>query len=164
MKKWLKKKSNILFILILGFALYQQFPVLKNNFEQENKTIPTRKVLSYTSDKQVDFPPTGKKAIAIFWATWCGPCKIEMNRLKSSVESGSIPRDAIFAINPFETEGKIKKFMAEHFFPFVFIESSLGNDLGVTVTPTTIFIDNGKLESMSSGMSLWGIWKAEFFI
>src|SRR5687768_11186750 len=99
MKKWFTRKSNILFLLIMGLAIVQQFPVQKNNLQQTDRIIPSRKVLSYTTGTQVDFPSRNGRNLAIFWATWCGPCKLEMERLKRSVESGSIPKDAIFAIN-----------------------------------------------------------------
>lgn len=164
MKQWMSKKSNIFFVLIMMAVVIKQYPLLLNNLDQEDKIIPVRNTLSYTTNKLEAFPGKNRKVMAIFWATWCGPCKVEMERLKSSVESGAIPRDAIFAINPFESEKEIRKFMDSHSFPFNFIDSSLGKELGVAVTPTTLFIDNGKIESMSSGMSLWGIWKAELFL
>jgi len=163
MYKWISKKSNILFILILGFVLFQRLPTIKNNFQQESKFVAAKKVRAYDSDRLIEFPSKNAKVMAIFWATWCGPCKIEMERLKKSVNSGKIPRDAIFAINPFETETEIKKFLRSNQYPFTFIESA-GNDFGVTVTPTTLFIDKGTITSMSSGLSIWGIWKAEFFL
>jgi hypothetical protein len=88
-----------------------------------------------------------------------------MGRLKKSVESGAIPSNAIFAINPFESSLQAKKFAVENGYPFTFIEaSSLANEIGVTVTPTTLFIDKGRISEMSSGMSIWGIWKAEFYL
>lgn len=160
MKK-LMTKSNIIFVLILAVFIVKQFPVFKNNFQHENRLITPAKVLSYKDGKEVEFPPRNTTAVSIFWASWCGPCKIEMERLKKSVESGSIPKDKIFAINPFESDSEIQKFLEENKFPFNFVKSSLGKDLNVTVTPTTVFFENGAITSMSSGMSLWGIWKAE---
>ena len=167
MKKWFSKKSNIFFVLLFSFALFQQLPVLKNNFSKQDELIITRelKVLNQKENATTKFPPKNSRAIAIFWASWCGPCKIEMSRLKRSVESGSIPKGAIFAINPFETSLESKKFADENNYPFTFIEaSSLADELGVKVTPTTLFIDKGLITEMSSGMSIWGIWKAEFYL
>lgn len=164
MKKWLTKKSNLLTLLILGFVLSRQFPVLTNNVKQENKFIKSESVRAFTDQKMIDFPPSNSKVIAIFWASWCGPCKFEMSRLKRSVESGSIPKDAIFAINPFESETEIRKFLKNNEYPFTFVDSSLAKDLGVSVTPTTIFFDKGHITSMSSGISIWGIWKAELYL
>jgi thiol-disulfide isomerase/thioredoxin len=167
MKKLLLKKSNIFLILLLTFVLFKQFPVLKNNFSRKDEVIPARelKVFSKEENETITFPPKDSKAIAIFWASWCGPCKFEMARLKKSVESGSIPRKSIFAINPFESNLQVEKFLNDNNYPFTFIEaSSIAEELGVKVTPTTLFIDKGRITEMSSGMSIWGIWKAELYL
>ena len=166
-RKYFAKKSNILFTLLFAFLLFKQFPILKNNYSQNGKVINSRelKVLSQNESASTLFPPKGSRGIAIFWASWCGPCKIEMNRLKKSVESGAIPQEKIFAINPFESNSVSKKFIAENKYPFTFLEASpLADEIGVKATPTTIFLDNGIITQMSSGMSIWGIWEAEFFL
>lgn len=164
MKKWFSKIRNVFTVLIVAFVIYKQYPVIKNNFQQEDQGLEPVEVAIFGQEKKVNFPPKNGRAIAIFWATWCGPCKIEMERLKSSVESDAIPRDRIFAINPFESPEVIGRFVKGNNYPFQFIDSSIAKDLGVSSTPTTLFIDETKIVSMSSGMSLWGIWRAELFL
>lgn len=166
MKSWLSKKSNLLYILIVAFVVIQQVPVLKNNFSKQNEVISPREVsVLNEKDGTIVFPPRNSRAITIFWASWCGPCKIEMARLKESVESDAIPKELIFAVNPFETDIEARKFLRENNYPFTFIEAStLATELGIKVTPTTLFIDKGMITKMSSGMSLWGIWEAELYL
>ena len=167
MKIFLSKKSNIFLFLVLAFALFQQIPVIQNNFTREDETIPSREVLvlNQKAKATVFFPPKDSRAITIFWASWCAPCKVEMARLKKSVESGAIPKEFLFAINPFESNTEIRKFIKENNYPFTFIEASnLSSELEVKVTPTTLFIDKGIITKMSSGMSLWGIWEAERYL
>jgi hypothetical protein len=88
-----------------------------------------------------------------------------MKRLASSVNEGKISRDKIVAINPFESEIVVRKFLSENSYPFIFLAApELATTLSVEATPTTVFIEDQKVKSLSSGMSLWGIWKAELFL
>ncbi len=167
MKSFFKKRSNIFFLIIIIFVIYRQGPSLVNNFSNEGIQLDSQDYLiinSLNSHAKVLFPPKGH-AIAIFWATWCGPCKIEMSRLKDSVQEGKIPQGAVYAINPFESNDKVKKFLAESPYPFTFIEAPLiSSQLKISVTPTTVFLDSGKVLSMNSGLSIFGIWRAENFL
>jgi cytochrome c biogenesis protein CcmG, thiol:disulfide interchange protein DsbE len=168
MKTWLTRKSNILFLLLFAFLLWRQVPLLLNNMEFQGSQIqPTLCSIIEIShgDNEILFPPNRSKSIVIFWASWCGPCKIEMERLKTSIKNGKMPSNLIFAINPFEPIEVIRKFITSHDYPFTYIEAPhLAKDLNIEVTPTTLFIDeNAGIASISSGMSILGIWKAERF-
>jgi len=166
-KNWFSL-SNILFLLTLGFLVINQVPTITNNFKKEGlnlESLNTGVINSSPANQKVQFPPPNGKAMAIFWSTTCGPCKLEMARLKTSVEEGKIPKLALFAINPYETNSQIKRFLAEKNFPFTFIQDTgISQALNVQGTPTTVFIDNGKVISMKTGISLTGIWDAEEFL
>lgn len=167
LKLWLSKKSNIFTLILLAFVIWRQAPTFMNNQGVKGKVLQTSNyaILNANLSGDVPFPPKDSKAIAIFWATWCGPCKVEMNRLQKSVESGKIPQEKIYAINPFEPKETSRKFLIENKYPFTFIDATdVSSALNIEVTPTTIFIDKGVVTSAGSGMSLLGIWRAEFFL
>lgn len=166
MKKWLSV-SNIFTLVVVTIVVILQAPSFFNNIRQAGTILPGQQyeVIGSNTSASVHFPPKDSRGIAIFWATWCGPCKVEMARLKSSVENGNIPREKIFAVNLFEDQQVIKKFLAQNSYPFTFISApEVAKQINVKATPTTLFLDNGMITSMSSGMSLIGIWKAEFFL
>ncbi|WP_408096542.1 TlpA family protein disulfide reductase [Peredibacter sp. HCB2-198] len=157
-----KRLLNLVYFIFLGLLLYQIVPRTLHNFHSEGQSLPSVNAYNLSTDTETLFPPASGNAIAIFWATWCGPCKLEMKRLRSSVEDGKIPQDRIFAINPFENRETILKFLSQEKFPFQFIEApELVKDMKVEVTPTTLLIESGKITNRSSGLSLIGIWKAE---
>jgi thiol-disulfide isomerase/thioredoxin len=167
MKKWLSK-SNLLTLIILGLALYMQGPTILKNFQSEGTKLATEEY-SEISGKglkgKVLFPPQNLNSMTIFWATWCAPCKLEMQRLKSSVENGKIPKELIFAINPFETTATVVSFLNKNDFPFTFIDApDVSQRLNITSTPTTLFIQKNEIISIKSGLSFIGIWRAEYFL
>lgn len=166
MKKILNP-GNIIFLLAVIYAAYSLVPSVRNNFSQEGRLIETRSYRMITAEgtgEPILFPAKNR-AIAIFWATWCAPCKLEMARLSRSVEEGKIPAGAIIAVNPFETPDEVRAFLKKNSYPFTFIEDSgLSGFLKVNRTPTTLFIESQKVVNLSSGLSLSGIWSAENFL
>lgn len=165
MKNWFKKKGNILTLIILAFVLWKQVPILITNFKMSGETIHSKEYEIIGSQETLTFPPIKGRAMAIFWATWCGPCKLEMERLKESVSDGKIPKDLIFAINPFESAETSKEFIRKNQFPFQFIDASeVANRINIMATPTTLLIEDQKIISLSSGLSIVGIWRAESFL
>jgi cytochrome c biogenesis protein CcmG/thiol:disulfide interchange protein DsbE len=168
MKNWFKKKSNIFTLFLLAFLVWTKGPEILKNFNSEGLKLKSQEyqvLNSPDSELKVQFPVEKSKSIAIFWATWCGPCKLEMNRLKTSVEEGRIPKEKIFAINPFESNEVIRNFLGDNSYPFTFIDAhNIAYQLQVDVTPTTLFIEDEIVTSRSSGLSFIGIWKAEYFL
>jgi thiol-disulfide isomerase/thioredoxin len=167
MKKWISK-SNLITFVILAFALYMQGPTILKNFQTEGTKLATEEYNQISADGlkgKVLFPPQNLSSMTIFWATWCAPCKLEMQRLKSSVENGKIPKESIFAINPFETTAVVISFLSKNDFPFTFIEApGVSQRLNISSTPTTLFIEKNEITSMKSGLSFIGIWRAEYFL
>jgi cytochrome c biogenesis protein CcmG/thiol:disulfide interchange protein DsbE len=164
MKKWFSKKSNLVLLVLIVFLAIKQGPVILNNFKNEGIFIPVNQYPVIASKNKTTFPPVNN-SIAIFWASWCGPCKLEMQRLKTSIEEGKIRAGSIYAINAFETPAEVEGFISQNKFPFIFLDAPLLNSiLKIKATPTVVFLSKNEVVSSSSGMSLIGIWKAESFL
>lgn len=156
----MNKIINIILSLTVALIL---IPRLWLNFGFEKRELPSRNFLEITHQTERYFPPENGNAVAIFWATWCGPCKIEMDRLASSVRAGKIPAERIFAINVSEDIGTQKEFLTKSPYPFTFIDApALVQELEINSTPTVIFVKDQVITSLSSGMSLIGIWRSEW--
>lgn len=164
MKKFLSS-SNIFVVILLIYVGINQYRSYSNNSKYEGKKLKIGQAFNYQEQTMLTFPPKGQKVITVFWSSTCAPCMLEMARLESSVKSGSIPTSKIFAINMWENDKIIKKFIKKKAHPFTFIKATHTSDqLQVMATPSTIFINDGVIEKFKSGLSFVGIWQAENFV
>ncbi|MFG1492924.1 TlpA family protein disulfide reductase [Halobacteriovorax sp. GFR7] len=165
-KKW-NIATNFISILLVGFIIYKQAPAVLNNFKKEGSTLAPKEYVDLRTNKKLEFPSKDlqNRSLAIFWATWCGPCKVEMKRLHQSVLEGKLSADQIYAINSFENESTIRRFIGQSPYEFRFISSPYAvQALDVKSTPTTILLEGPHVNSMSSGLSFIGIWRAEQYL
>jgi thiol-disulfide isomerase/thioredoxin len=142
-----------------------QGPVILENFKHEGVVLKSIPVTDIQSNQKY-FYPAPTRSMIIFWATWCQPCKAEMYRLKKAVESGDIKSEQLFAVNPFEDIVTIKNFLIENPYPFQFIDDAgvISKALGVRGTPTIALLNGQKVNHLSTGMSLIGIFRAQWFL
>lgn len=132
---------------LIGYALWQM--VSQNNIEtgvQVGNMAPNfeLELLNGESVKLSDYQ--GKKVILNFWASWCGPCKVEMPEMEQfSKEHG---KDVvILAVNMTVTEKNletVEKYIEEGGFTFpVLIDAD--NNVSTTYEalslPTSYYID-----------------------
>jgi thiol-disulfide isomerase/thioredoxin len=98
----------------------------------------------------------GKVVFLNLWATWCGPCKVEMpaiQKLYESVGSDSIAF-VMLSIDRERDQHKVEKYIKDKAFTFpVFVKSgNLTDQLNVPAIPTTFIIGkNGKIASKEVG-------------
>jgi len=162
LSKDIKKYANIaLSFVLVAVIIFQIGPSFVSNLRNEGDVLPRTQMKEINSSNEVTLPLRGN-SIVVFWATWCGPCKVEMNRLSDSVKAGKIPAERILAINSFEDDRTVRSFLKSNEYPFQFFaHQGLAEHLNISRTPTTLFIENGTITKMSSGLSLIGIWQAE---
>ncbi len=105
----------------------------------------------------------GRPVLINLWATWCGPCIVEMPSLDALAGRQSGDRGPrIVAISQDSTDGrqKVTDFFAAHHFqhlqPFLDSEMGLMFGLGLDTLPTTILYDSqGREVWRMVGMADW---------
>ena len=102
----------------------------------------------------------GKHVLINFWATWCGPCKIEMPSLEALYERFKDRNFVLLAIsNDMFGANIVKPFVKTHKINFpVLLDQRLkvSNAFGVVSLPTTFMIDpQGKIIGALFGAEDW---------
>ncbi len=86
----------------------------------------------------------GQVVLLNFWATWCGPCRVEMPEFETAYQSNTSRGFTILAVNNQETVDDVNGFVAELdlSFPMLMDESGATQKLYSVVSyPSTFLID-----------------------
>lgn len=87
----------------------------------------------------------GRPVIINFWATWCGPCRIEMPELQEAYEERQDDGLAILAVNLEESPEMVERFFYDDlnltFTPLLDREGEVAGRYGVFNLPTTYFVN-----------------------
>ena len=103
-------------------------------------------VLQDLNGKVVDVRQLRHKALFInMWATWCGPCRVEMPSIESLYHRADTSRIAflLISVDKFDQQFNVKKYVADRGFTFPVYTpvGTLPSMLQVPSIPTTFIVD-----------------------
>lgn len=156
--------SDWLFLAVILFVLATRGPAWVDSWRQQGGVAAHATLIDVRGDT-MEFPPANGPGVVVFWATWCGPCEVELGRLARSVSEGKIDPEKIYAISFGEDMSLVKKISAERGYPFRILVDSTGalvRAFKVAATPTVVFLENGdKISWVSEGLSPTLVFRAE---
>jgi len=167
----MKRAANFTMYFVIMAAIILKMPNIIDNIKAEGKSVSPQKVYYFETEKSqmpIMFPAYGKRSVAIFWASWCGPCGIELSRINKAIENKEISADRIFAISLDQDLQALEKTILEKKYKFKTYldkENSISTLLKVNSTPTIVFIDEtGKVNWQTSGVSPFLINRLKSFL
>ena len=86
----------------------------------------------------------GKVVLLNFWATWCGPCRVEMPSIEEMYEMFEDEQFEILAIDVQESRRAVRQFIDKNEYTFpVLLDTNgrVGSIYGARSIPTTYLID-----------------------
>lgn len=98
----------------------------------------------------------GRPLIVNYWATWCGPCRIEMPHLQNTFEAHQEEGLAVLALDQDETNAEVQSFFDEFgltFTPLMDEGKGVSENYGVgRILPTSFFINaQGEITAIHRG-------------
>lgn len=135
------KSTTLILALVITFSA--------SLFAQEGKTLPSVEVKTLDG-KRVDiqqYAQDGRITILSFWATWCSPCKKELDAVADLYQEWQETYDLEFVAITIDTQrdlAKVKPMVSSKAWPFTFlsdINQQLLNALNFQTIPQTFVID-----------------------
>lgn len=113
--------------------------------EEENKNLAIDFTLENLDGEQVSLSDyKGKKIFLNFWASWCGPCELEMPDFNDFYNEHKDDNFILIAVNVGEDKETVKNYIEENGYDFpVLLDSKkeIGIDYRVSSIPTTFVIN-----------------------
>lgn len=156
MRKLLRHLPNLVIALLIIFLAFKRLPTVFEQYSAEGREAPAFSVPTLDGQK-FEAAKLAKNAIIVFWATWCGPCTLELARLNELVEDGSLASETIVAISSHEERALVEKTARERGYRFTIGFDTTGEVaelFKVAGTPTVVFIGKDhKIEWITTGLS-----------
>jgi Peroxiredoxin len=142
------KFNRIIFILLLAFLSLTTFVMAQ---ESVNKTLPdiTIKNLEDEAVNMQKYAKDGKITVISFWATWCVPCKKELNTIAEVYPKWQEDYDmelVAITIDNARSLRKVKPMVEAKGWKYTILsdaDETLKTSLGFQTVPMTFLLDQG---------------------
>ncbi len=153
--KFLKNNyHHAITVLVVAFLLLK-IPDIFKMYQRHGEVLPVGQVVHLSG--QVETVPAAEKQVLVFWATWCGPCSVELGRIQSLVDQNKIDKNSILAISIGESRETVQGHVTEKKYTFpvaIDIDGALASLYEVNGTPTVFLVDENKnIHWMTVGLS-----------
>lgn len=162
MMKW-KNRIFLVFVLCLWVP---KIPGMIDYFKMQGKPAPQIEVEPLEASSQIHI--AGAKKVLVFWATWCGPCEVELGRINRLIKNGEIRAQDVLAIVPQESRNVVLRSVQERGYQMPVALDPQGitsRNFNVAGTPTVALLEeDGRMRWVTSGLSPSLEWRIKEFL
>lgn len=161
---WVRKNlSNLIFALILLLVLYRQLPIWMKSFQATDQAASAVEVTDLASGETLSLPQNSEAQAIVFWATWCPPCQIELDRIHEMVQDGQLRPEQVVAISSGEEQSTVRDHVAKKGWRFQVAldpDGAAAKAYHVQATPTTVLVSSdGMIQWYGTGISPLLTWR-----
>lgn len=150
----IKSFDRLVVLCLVLLVAFTKGPAFINSLKNENKQFAFDSQMTNLQGQLVQLQ---KPMLIVFWATWCKPCEIELNRVQEMINNNSLKNLQVLAVALDDELAVVQEHVMKMKYTFpVVLDSSVqwASRLGVTSTPTVITINkNNEITWMTSGLS-----------
>lgn len=141
-------------ILLVAFLLLK-IPDIFKMYQKHGVILPTGQVVSLNNE--VLTIPSSQKQVLVFWATWCGPCGIELGRIQNMIDKNQIKKESVLAISIGESPQTVRSYVENKKYTFpvaIDLDGAVASLYEVNGTPTVFLVsENKEIHWMTTGLS-----------
>lgn len=159
-KKWLKSLLSLFLTLLIMSSILDAIrrpDVPENTFSQAYKDLQQEPFFFAQLNQE-------RPVVLYFWGTWCGICRYTSPAIQSLTEDGE---SVITVALRSGEEEKVRSYLQENQYNFRTINDPKGDisaQWNVSVTPTIVIFNQGKITFSTTGLSsYWGL-KVRLFL
>ena len=124
-------------------------------YQKHGEVLPTGQVVSLNNEVQTI--PSNQKQVLIFWATWCGPCSVELSRIQNLIDQNQIKKESVLAISIGESPQVVSAYAENKKYTFpvaIDLDGTVASLYGVNGMPTILLVnENKEIHWMTTGIS-----------
>ncbi len=152
---WTKRIFDFALIGLVAFLLYQKLPGIIDNWKSSGQMQPEFE--AENSSGLMERFPNSHRRLIVFWATWCGPCGLELSRIQNLIRWGILQPNEVAAISSGEARDLVLRTSHEKAYTFnIYMDSSYqaAKINHIEGTPTLIMInEKNEIIWKTSGVS-----------